>query len=338
VTKPNLKGGLMMPYVHLDLCDRKVIKKMLSRDSSIREIAKYIEHHPSTISREIKRNKDPYWYHPFHAHEKYLKRRKNSKIPIIDGNHELRAYIMQGLRDKKSPDAISGRLHLTKKDRPDVHISHESIYAWIYRQAKQGDSIYKYLARGVKKRHRRLNKKQPRIQIPDRISIHARPQSVENRQSKGHWEGDTITGKNHQAYIATLVERTSYFLAAGFMSDKRPETCNRSILEAFGSIDNKSIKSITFDNGSEFYQHKNLQEALECKVYFADPYSAWQRGVNEHTNGLLRKYFPKSMNFKDLTQNEVDEAIKKLNDTPRKSLGYRTPYEVFYGLPVAHQT
>jgi IS30 family transposase len=328
----------MMPYVHLNLCDRKVIKKMLSRNNSIREIAEYIERHPSTISREIKRNKDNYWYHPVHAHEKYLMRRKESKIAIIESNDNLREYITQELRNRKSPDAISGRLKLTHKNRPDMQISHESIYTWIYQRAKQGDEIYKYLSRGVKKRHKRLNIKRSRIQIPDRISIHARPQSVESRRSKGHWEGDTITGKNHQAYIATLVERKSYFLAAGFMGDKRSETCNRSILEAFGDIDNKSIKSITFDNGSEFYQHKNLQEALECKVYFADPYSAWQRGINEHTNGLLRKYFPKSMNFKDLTQNEVDEAIKKLNDTPRKSLGYRTPYEVFYNLTVALQS
>ncbi len=327
-----------MPYVHLNLCDRKVIKKMLSRDISIREIAEYIERLPSTISREIKRNKDNYWHHPVHAHEKYLKRRKESKISIIDSNHELREYITQKLRDRKSPDAISGRLHLTHKNRPDMHISHESMYTWIYRQAKQGDEIYKYLARGVKKRHRRLNKKRSRIQILDRISIHARPQSVESRRSKGHWEGDTITGKKHQAYIATLAERKSYFLAAGFMCDKRSETGNKSILEAFGDIDNKSIKSMTFDNGSEFYQHKNLQEALECKVYFADPYSVWQRVINEHTNDLLRKYFPKSMNFKDSTQNEIDEAIKKLNDTPRKSLGYRTPHEVFYDLSVAPQS
>lgn len=328
----------MMPYVQLNLCDRKVIKKMLSEDKSIRAIARYIGRHPSTIIREIKRNKDDYWYHPVHAHEKYTKRRKESKVRIIDRNHEIREYITQQLKDRKSPDVISGRLQLTHKNRPDMQISHESIYSWIYRQAEKGDAIYKYLHRGVKKRHRRLNIKRSRIQIPDRISIHARPRSMENRRWKGHWEGDTITGKNHQGYIATLVERKSYFLAAGFMSDKRPETCNRSILEAFGDIHNKSIKSITFDNGSEFYQHKNLQEALECKVYFADPYSAWQRGINEHTNGLLRKYFPKNMNFKDLTQYDVNEVVKKLNDTPRKSLGYKTPYEVFYNQPVALQT
>jgi IS30 family transposase len=328
----------MMPYVQLNLCDRKVIKKMLTNENSIRAIARYMGRHPSTIIREIKRNKDNFWYHPVHAHEKYMRRRKESKIRVIDSNLELRGHIIKELKDRKSPDVISGRLKLTHKNRPDMQISHESIYSWVYWQAEKGDTLYKYLHRGVKKRHRRLNKKRSRIQIPDRISIHARPRSTDDRRWKGHWEGDTITGKGHQGYIASLVERKSYFLAAGLMTDKRPETCNRAILEALGEIQNRFIKSITVDNGSEFYQHKMLQEALECQVYFADPFSAWQRGINEHTNGLLRRYFPKSMNFKNLTQNDVDEVVKKLNNMPRKSLGYKTPYEAFYKLTVALQT
>jgi IS30 family transposase len=122
------------------------------------------------------------------------------------------------------------------------------------------------------------------------------------------------------------------------MLDKRPETCNKAILEAFGDINNRLIKSITFDNGSEFCNHKDLHELLECYTYFADPYSSWQRGINEHTNGILRKYFPKSINFCELTQNDVDEVVMKINNTPRKSLGYKTPYEVFYKLPVALET
>jgi len=326
-----------MPYEHLNLCDRKVIKKMIGENKTIRAIAKYMGRHPSTISREIKRNKDPYWYHPIHAHGKAINRRKNAKVRIIDSNINLREHITQELRDKKSPDVISGRLKLTHKNNAKMQISHESIYLWIYEQATKGNNIYTYLARGIKKRHRRLNKNRSRIHIPDRISIHLRHQSIENRRVIGHWEGDTITGKGHQGYIATLVERKSFFLAAGLMIDKRPETCNRAILEAYGDVDNKSVKTITFDNGSEFYLHKDLQEALECSVYFADPYSAWQRGINEHTNGLIRKYFPKNMNFKNLTQNDVDEVVCKLNNMPRKSLGYRTPYEVFYNLSVAVQ-
>jgi IS30 family transposase len=328
----------MVPYKHLNLCDRKVIKKMLLKSKSIREIARNTGYNPSTILREIQRNKDKYWYHPVHAHEKYQSRRKNSKIRMIDKNNELKKHILRELKDGNPPDVISGRLKLTKKHRPDMQISHESIYTWIYVQTKKGDDLYKYLPRGVRKRNRRLNKKKRRIQIPDRISIHARPGSIKNRHRMGHWEGDTITGNRHQGYIATLVERKSYFLAAGLMTDKRPETCNRAILEAFGNIENKIIKSITFDNGTEFFHHKNLQEALECSVYFADPFSAWQRGINEHTNGLLRRYFPKSMSLKNLTQNDVDMAVSELNNRPRKSLEYRTPFEVFYNISVALET
>jgi len=311
---------------------------MLGNNNSFREIARYLDRHPSTIIREIKRNSEKLWYHPLHANEEYNKRRKYSKVRIIDKNNDIREHIIEALKDGTSPDAISGRLRLTHKDKLDMQISHESIYSWIYAQTAQGSDIYKYLSRGVRKRQRRLNKKRPRIQIPDRVSIHSRPKAVESRRWQGHWEGDTITGKGHHGYIASVVERKSYFLVAGLMIDKRPETCNRAILEAFGDIQNGFIKSITFDNGSEFYQHKMLQEALECQVYFADPYSAWQRGINENTNGLLRRYFPKSMNFKNLTQNDVDNVVKKLNHMPRKSLGYKTPYEVFYKLTVALQT
>lgn len=328
----------MMPYEHLTFCDRKVIKKMLLENKSLREIARYTGRHPSTISREIKRNKDTLWYHPAHAHEKCTNRRKEAKIRKIESNAELKKHILYLLKEGYSPDAISGRLKLTHKKLPDMQISHESIYTWIYSKVALSDDLYKYLARGVKKRHRRLNKRQSRIKIPDRISIHSRPISVENRCRLGHWEGDTIIGKGHQGCIATLVERKTFFLAAGLMANKQPVTCNRAILEAYGNIPNKAIKTITFDNGSEFYKHTDLQEALECKIFFADPYSAWQRGINEHTNGLLRRYFPKNTSFLELTQNDVDKVVNKLNNIPRKSLGYKTPYETFHGLRVALQT
>jgi IS30 family transposase len=328
----------MMPYEHLNLCDRKVIKKMLSKDKSIREIARYIDRDPRTISREIKRNKLKYWYHPSHAQEQYDNRRKNSKKRILDINISLRDHIIDNLKDGYAPDAISGRLKLTHKNQPNMHISHESIYSWIYLKALDGDDLYKYLPQGIKKRQKKINKKKSRFLIPNRVSIHTRPHSIETRRWQGHWEGDTITGKGHQGYIVTLVERKTFFLVAGLMNNKEPDTCNKAILEAYGNIPNDAIKSITFDNGSEFYHHKNLQDALECKIYFADPYSAWQRGVNEHTNGLLRRYFPKNMGFKDLTQNDVDKVVFKLNNMPRKSLGYRTPYEAFYKLNVALQT
>jgi transposase, IS30 family len=328
----------MMSYEHLNQCDRKVIKNLLSKNKSFREIARYIGRDPSTISREIKKNKGKYWYHPIQAHEKYTNRRKTVKVRKLESNTELKDHVVKALKAGNSPDAISGRLKLIHRNSPGMQISHESIYTWIYLKAAMGVDLYKYLPRGVKKRHRRLNKRRSRIQIPDKISIHTRPKAVENRRQTGHWEGDTITGKGHQGYIATLVERKTRFLAAGLMTDKQSTTCNRAIFEAFGNIPNKSIKTITFDNGKEFYHHKDLQEALECKTFFADPYSAWQRGSNEHANGLLRRYFPKKLSFRELTQNDVDIVVNKLNNIPRKSLGYRTPYEVFHKLSVALHT
>ncbi len=213
-----------------------------------------------------------------------------------------------------------------------MQISHEAIYTWIYDKALKGDDLYKNLPRGVKKRKRRLNKRQSRLTIPNRVSIHERPEAVKERKEIGHWEGDTISGKQGTGYIVTSVERKSLFLVAGLMINKSKGICNRAILEAYGNIFNESIKTITFDNGSEFYAHEDLKEAFECETFFADPYSPWQRGINEHTNGLLRRFFPKGMSFKNITQKDVDEAVEKLNNIPRKSLGYRTPYEEFYGI------
>jgi len=136
-----------------------------------------------------------------------------------------------------------------------------------------------------------------------------------------------------------VVERKTRFPASGCMKNKRAETCNRALSEAFANISNSSIKSITFDNGLEFYYHENLKELFECDTFFADPYSPWQRGSNENANRILRRFFPKKMNFSNLTQEDVDKAVHKINSIPRKSLGYRTPYEAFlYEQTVALQT
>lgn len=327
----------MMSYEHLNIYERKIIKKMLIAGKSMREIGRELDRSPSTIKNEIDRNKEEYWYHPQKAQEKADQRRSNSKERLIDKNETLKEHIILKLKQGWSPDAISGRLKIEYKKDLSMQISHESIYLWIYDQVSKGSDIYKYLSRGVKIRHRRLNKYKSRMKIPDRTSIHKRPKSVESRKYKGHWEGDTVFGKGQSGYIATVVERKSYFLAAGLMEDKRSETCNYAILEGLGNIPNRNIKSITFDNGSEFYHHQTLKEMLECKTYFADPYSSWQRGINEHTNGILRRYFPKKMDFSNLTQNDVDEAVKMINNMPRKSLGYKTPYEVFFNLTVSLQ-
>jgi len=318
-----------MSYKHLTLSDREVIKKLVKNDYSYEKIAKLLGVHKSTVSRELARNRGPYWYQSYQAHELCCQRRKQSKKRKIDASPELKDYIIDHLEDSWSPDIISGRMKKLFKGNEIMKISHEAIYLWIYAQE---DDLYRHLSRGIPKRQRRTVKNKRRIQIPDRKSIHDRPASVETRKQIGHWEGDTIVGKKSKGYIATMAERKSKLLAAALMLNKRPETCNRSILEAFGDISNNSIKTITLDNGSEFFKYKDIEIALECNIYFADPYSSWQRGTNEHINGMLRRYFPKSMNFMELTQNDVDKVVNKLNNRPRKSLDYRTPFEVFNNL------
>ena len=162
-----------------------------------------------------------------------------------------------------------------------------------------------------------------------------RPMVVARRTRIGDWEGDHITGRVSYGYIATLVERRSSYLAAARILNRRSETLTLAVLEAYGAIPNSLIHTITLDNGPEFYQFAHLDEALKCKIFFADPYSAWQRGANENTNGLLRQIFPRKTSFKDLCQNHIDSVVDMLNHRPRKRLGYHTPHEVFHNLPVA---
>lgn len=324
----------MMSYKHLSLDDRIVIKNMRNLGYSLSEIATQTGHNKSTISRELKRNYT-LWYRPAEAHKLYLERKSLSGKRHIEKHPELKKYILDCLKLEDSPEQIAGRIVLEYPDSYIMRISHESIYQWIYFNARIGDETYKLLRRVIKKRRCRTHIKSRRMMIPDRKSIHTRPAEVETRSVSGHWEGDTIVGKGHSGYIATMVERVNLYLTAALMRDKRPSSLNRATLEAFGDINNNLIKTITLDNGTEFCDYKDLEEALECEIYFADPYSSWQRGTNENTNGLLRQYFPKIMSFESLTQNDVDRAVEKLNNRPRKKLKYRTPYEVFNNLPVA---
>lgn len=323
-----------MSYKHLSFEARIVINNMKNLDYSLTKIADNIGVHKSTISRELKRNCTK-WYRPLEAQQMYLDRRNRENICKLSKESELKKYVTNGLNAKDSPEQIAGRIQLEYPENIDMRISHESIYKWIYQDAQNGGDIFMNLRRSIKKRQRRLNKKSRRMTIPDRKSIHKRPLEVENRMTSGHWEGDTIVGKGYSGYITTMVDRSNQYLAAAIMKDKKPSSLNISTIEAFGEISNDSIKTITLDNGTEFCEYKYLEEMFECSIYFADPYSSWQRGTNENMNGLIRQYFPKKMDFSEITQNDVDEVVKILNNRPRKSLGYRTPHEVANNLPVA---
>jgi transposase, IS30 family len=325
-----------MPYNHLDEYERSVIKKMLSRGHKKAEIARHLNRHRSTIGKELERN-TALWYRPREAQERYLMRRKKSKMKKLDVHPRLQAYVRERLWLYHSPEQIAMRMRLEYPGDRTMRISYESIYRWVYAEAEHGGSLYRKLRRNLKKRQKRMLKKARRFSIPGRKSIHTRPKVVEYKVRRGDWECDLITGRTHDGYIVTLVDRSRLYVVGAPVPDKHPSSLNRSVFEAFGSIPNTMIHTISVDNGTEFYDFKDLEEGLECRVYFADPYSAWQRGTNENTNGLLRQFFPRTMSFRDIDQTMVDTAVSLLNNRPRKRLGYRTPHEAFFKIPVALQ-
>ncbi|MCP4553688.1 MAG: IS30 family transposase [Bacteroidetes bacterium] len=328
----------MRPYKQLSFSERLVIQKMKWRGESLRSIAKCLGRNVSTISREVKKNKSKDgFYRAVKAHSMAEEKSWQKALNKIEENIELMDYIIKKLKLKWSPEIISGRL---KHDFPydkTMRVSYETIYLWLYKLYKEkGIQTYKLLPRKRRKRRKREQIKHPRIFIEGKKSIHSRPLNAELRKEIGHWEGDTMSGKNHDGYIATLVDRSSRLLKADKMANKNADTCTRAIFEALGNIINDQIHTITFDNGTEFARFKTIEEAFECDTYFADPYSAWQRGTVEQTNGLIRKFLPKGTPFKNLNKETLDIIVEIINNTPRKILNYLTPYEIFYDLkPVA---
>ena len=211
-----------------------------------------------------------------------------------------------------------------------MRVSHETIYRWIYLDASRGGTLYHHLRRRRKKRRRQGRYGSGRRFIPGRISISERPSIVDTRERFGDWEGDTMEGKKSTGYMATHVERKSRYLIAAKLTNKTAESLTLQSIKSFQRIPKRMRQTLTVDNGKEFAPFKELEDKTGLTVYFADPYSAWQRGTNENTNGLLRQYFPKGTDFKRITEECIAFAVKKLNHRPRKCLGYQSPQEVFW--------
>ena len=191
------------------------------------------------------------------------------------------------------------------------------------------------LRQGRKKRRNRLSGKDKRGSIPDRVFIDERPSIVDRKERIGDWEGDTIEGSRKKGYVATFTERKTKFLVPYPLARKRAADLLRGAESAFQNIPEDKRKTLAVDNGKEFALHKGLSRALKAEVYFAHPYHSWERGLNEHTNGLLRQYLPKGLNLEGLAKHRLAKIVDKLNNRPRKALGYRTPREVFFNLPFA---
>ncbi len=320
-----------MSYTHLTENERYVISHLHIADFSLREIARRLNRHHTTISRELKRQ-DPlydetvYWYD--WTHPEALKRRRKPRHHRRHHNRRLANYISSKLKLDWSPETISAKLKIDYPNNDEMRVSHETIYRWLYVDAKQGGKLYCHLRRRRKKRRKQKKYGAGRRFIPGRISIAERPAIVEARERFGDWEGDTVEGKKGSGCIATHVERKSRYLIAAKLENKKAQSLSWESIKAFYRIPKKLRNTLTVDNGKEFSQFKEIESKTGLSVYFADPYSAWQRGTNENTNGLLRQYFPKGTDFKNVSKENLAIAVKKLNHRPRKCLNYRSPHEV----------
>lgn len=308
--------------------ERDLIAIWYGQKVSIRQIAVRLNRQPSTISREIKRNifKSKY-YVAIHAQSvtEQRKSRAGKRHPLK--SPEIYSYVLKRLRKGWSPEQITGRL---KKNLGKSIICHETIYRFIYAKENRSKMLWEYLPWKRKRRKKKSGRKVHRSRIPNRVSIHLRPEKINQRLVFGHWEGDSIEGRRiNKDGIHTEVERLSRLTLANKVKDLTSEETSKTQEKMFSRLPKKARKSTTLDNGRENHLHIRLRKKLNMKTYHCDPYASWQRGTNEYHNGLIRRYLPKKTDFSTITQEELNDIVKEINNRPRKVLNYNTPKEVF---------
>jgi IS30 family transposase len=282
----------------------------------------------SSISRELKRNKGLRSYRPKQANEK-ADFRKKDRVKARVMTTEMIEKIKALLKELWSPEQISGTF---KSDiNETLSVSHETIYKFIWSDKANGGDLYKFLRRKAKKYRSRCKEKQAgRGFIKDRVSIDERPSVVDERSRVGDWEIDLVIGKGHSGALLTIVERVTSYTVTKRIFDKSARTVTDATIELL-ALFKDCVLTITADNGKEFAYHKEVSKELDCGYYFADPYCSWQRGLNENTNGLLRQYWPKSTDFKLISDEDVRVNLVQLNNRPRKKLFFKTPLQMIAG-------
>ncbi|QHB82405.1 IS30 family transposase [Aeromonas veronii] len=317
---------------HLTLSEREEIRAGLSAHMSIRAIARSLNRSPSTISREVRRNRGRRGYKAVGANNRANRMAKRPKVCLLERNPQLRNLVLEKLELKWSPEQISGWLRRTFPRQNMMQISAETIYKTLYFRNRSAlhHLLVKHLRRSHSLRHgKRHTRKGERgtINIVNGISIHERSKHIDNRRSFGHWEGDLVSGTNN-SHIATLVDRKSRYTVILKLNGKDAGSVNQALINKFQELPPKLRLSLTWDRGMELAKHLELTASTGVKVYFCDPQSPWQRGTNENTNGLIRQFFPKKTCLAQYSQQELDKVAAQLNSRPRKTLKFKTPKEV----------
>ena len=313
-----------MSHTHFTIDERESILEYLALGLSKAKIARRLNKHRSSIGREIERNTINGRYKPHKAQELYSQRKKACGAKRKLENSILLLDIQDKLEAGWTPEQISGRARL----EGNFNISFKTLYSAISGGLLLSNTLELLPRKG---RKRKNGTKETRGRIPDKLMIEERPEEANDRSEIGHFESDTIIGRGKQGAIMTYVCRKSRFLIAELMEDRKADTFNQATIESFRYIPSEIAKTFTSDNGKEFSKFKELEEKLGVACYFANPYHSWERGTNENTNGLLRRFFPKGTDFKTLTKKEVNKAVWTINNRPRKCLGFKTPLEILRG-------
>ena len=314
----------MGQYTQLTQEKRYQIYAFMKANFSKTNIASEIGVHKSTVSREMERNRGKKGYRPKQAHFMAVERRQKAK-KYVRLTPEVICLIEGFLCQDFSPEQVCGFLARTH----NLRISHETVYQYVLADKASGGTLYRHLRHAHKKRKKRYGSYDHRGQIKGRVSIDERPAIVDTRQRIGDWEIDTIIGKQHKGALLSLVERKSKFTLIRKLEKKQADLVAEAAIDLLNPYEEK-VCTITADNGQEFAHHEYIKEHLKTTVYFAHPYHAWERGLCENTNGLIRQYFPKGMDFETITDEHVHMAMNRINTRPRKTLGYKTPNEVFF--------
>jgi IS30 family transposase len=312
------QSKLLMTYKHLSQAERYQIHALMKAGHNQSQIAKVLDRSKSTISRELSRNTGSRGYRPKQACEMSADRAQNSRnANTVPAWVNDQAQLL--LQLQWSPEQIASKLP----------ISHETVYLRVYADKAQGGTLWRNLRCQKQKRKRYAGGRDRRGQIPNRRPLSERPLHIEARRQVGHWECDTVIGASHKGAVVTMVERKSGYAVMAKVSNKTSAAVSSAIVGKLQPLAAR-VKTLTFDNGKEFAGHAYIDEKLQSTAYFARPFASWERGSNENLNGLLRQYIPKKRSMSTVSDEEIRMIQNRLNNRPRKRLGFKTPAEVFH--------
>lgn len=321
----------MQTKTHLTHYEREKIELYLRLKMSQREIGRRLGRDHSIISREAQRNKgSTKRYQAATATKIEEQRRKRHKGRKLEKDGMLHDYVIRELKRGRSPDVIAGTLKIQSPPAlKGTTVSHESIYRYIYEGEGRWEGLYHHLRYKRPKRHKHYQRKpHGKDRILERVSIHARPAEIETMSTVGHWESDSVIYQKQKAILSVQIERTMRLVRIHRAANKTAEETEHAIRKTIESLPAELFKTMTFDNGGEGANHGKIRDEFGIDTYFCDTYSSWQKGSVENMNGIIRRYLPKQKDLSILSDREIYEIQERINDTPRKSLGYRTPNEL----------